>query len=404
MEILLYIALFTVFMILFAVVILLTGTVAEDNFTKYLAWLKKTLNDLFLPGVSARAGELVVIITVLFGIVGFLLPGNLVGFDEYTLNRAIKMNGNGKYIEALELLDRFRDSKSPLAFNELGVSYLGLNEPKQAVSVLNKSIELNENYVKAQVNLARAYSMLEKETDASFQLRKAKALRKYTLDEATVYGVRGNDWKLIPRALSFGLLALIGMMLPGVIVFAMKRSRIKQFDSLLPEGLVMATNGLRAGLSIGQVFEVLSKEAPKPLNQEFSLIVNEQRLGRNLDDSLKELANRIPTDDTMILVNSTIILRESGGNLTEVFENLADTIRERKLLKQKIAAMTAEGKTQAVILVILPVILGWILSKLSPKEFDLLLNTPLGIMILVFMVIWGGIGGFFMWKTTQVKI
>ena len=333
-----------------------------------------------------------------------MLPGNIVGFDEYSLNRAIKMNGNGKYMEALKILDRFRDSKSPLAHNEIGVSYLGLGEPKQAVSALSKSIELNDNYSKSQINLARAYAMLGREIDAAFQLRKAKALRKYSPDEATIYGISANDWKIIPRVLSFSVFAILGMMIPGAVVMIMKRNRIKQFDSLLPEGLVMATNGLRAGLSIGQVFEVLAKEAPKPLNQEFSLIVNEQRLGRNLEDSLKALAKRMPTDDTMILVNATIILRESGGNLTEVFENLADTIRERKLLKQKIGAMTAEGKTQAVILAILPFLLGWILSKLSPKEFDLLVNTPLGIMILIFMVIWGSIGGFFMWKTIQVKI
>jgi len=179
---------------------------------------------------------------------------------------------------------------------------------------------------------------------------------------------------------------------------------MKLFDELLPDGLIMATNGLRAGMSLGQVFDVLSREAPKPLNQEFGMIVKEQRLGKGFDEAMRGLEKRIPTDDTSILVNSIAILREVGGNLTEVFENLAFTIRERKMIKQKIATMTAEGRSQAVILTIVPFVVGWILNKLSPEVFSLMYSTPLGWLILLFMMIWGSIGCFFMWKIVQVKV
>lgn len=157
-------------------------------------------------------------------------------------------------------------------------------------------------------------------------------------------------------------------------------------------------------MSLGQVLENLSQEAPKPLNQEFGLVVKEQRLGKEFNETLRGLAKRMPTDDTNILVNSIVILREVGGNLTEVFENLAYTIRERKMIKEKISTMTAEGRSQAVILVILPFVLGWLLDKMSPEVFSLMYTTPLGWMIIIFMGLWGGIGCVAMWKIVQVKV
>lgn len=377
---------------------------AGQRLQSYLTWLESSLEHMFLPKVAARMRVIVCCTAVAAALLGGAVPVQFKVFDTYALNRAIKLNSKGDYLGALDALGSYRDSVSPLAYNEIGVSYLGLNTPKQAVIVLEKAVELNPDYFQAHLNLAQAYALLGKETDAAFERRKARSLRASSFKTGDFYKVSEGGHKLMMICVLFTIFGVAGFLLPGLVVYIMWQMRIKKFDNQLPEGLVMATNGLRAGLSFGQVIDQLANEAPTPLNEEFSLISREVRLGRSLDEALQDLTKRMPTDETVILVNSVTILREYGGNLAEVFENLAETIRERKLLKQKISAMTAEGKMQAIILLLLPVVLGFVLSKLSPKEFDLLFNTPMGLMIMVFMVVWGGVGSYFMWKTIQVKI
>lgn len=374
------------------------------KYQSYTSWLESSLYDIFLPKVAVSIRKILLGIAVFCLLFGLLLPSGFSSLDTFTLNRAVKMNANGEYLDALTILERFRRSSSPLAYNEIGVSYLGMGDFKLSVTAFEKALKLYPIYPQAHLNLSSAYSFLGKEVDAALELRQAKAVSKYPVNVDAIYGLNddGPNWFL--RVLTIIFLISIGIIIPGLVTLFLKKRRIKQFDNLLPEGLLMATNGLRAGLSLGQVFEVIADEAPKPLNQEFSLIVKEQKLGKTLEDALINMSKRMPTDDTIIFVNAIRTLREVGGNLPEVFENLADTIRERKMLKEKISTMLAEGKTQAIMLILLPIIMGWILSKLSPKEFSLLYTTPLGIAILVFMCLWGALGAFFMWKTIQIKI
>lgn len=375
-----------------------------SKYQEYQAWLTENLYDIFLPKIAQSVKKILISLFAFCLIFGLLLPSGFSSLDTFTLNRAVKMNSKGEYLEALTILERFRNSSSPLAYNEIGVSYLGMGDFKLSVTAFEKALELYSIYPQAHLNLSSAYSLLGKEVDAALEFRQAKAVSKYSIDLEKIYGLKGNGANWFLRILTTLTLISIGMLTPGFITLFLKKRRVKQFDNLLPEVLSMATNGLRAGLSLGQVFEVIADEAPKPVSQEFSLIVKEQKLGKTLEDSLVNLARRMPTDDTIIFVNAVTTLRAVGGNLPEVFENLADTIRERKMLKQKIATMLAEGKTQAIMLLLLPVIMGWILSKLSPKEFSLLYTTPHGIAILIFMFFWGALGTYFMWKTIQIKI
>jgi tight adherence protein B len=397
-----------VFILFFLSLWFLTRGLAQGGnslWLKNMEWFVTTTDYLFLPLSDAAARRIIASVVVLFALAGFLLPGQLVVLDRYSINRAIELNSYGKYQEAYEILRDYTDSGSPLIHNEIGVSYLGMDSYREAQSHFEKAIRLQPEYVQAHANLAVVYSLQGKELDASFELRKGKSLSKYTLDEEQLFGLEGGIFSgIYTRIFTMLFFALIGWYLPRMILKWLKARRMRQFDELLPEGLIMATNGLRAGMSLGQVLETLSREAPKPLNQEFGLVVKEQRLGKEFDETLRGLVKRIPTDDTAILVNSIVILREVGGNLTEVFEKLAFTIRERKMIKQKISTMTAEGRSQAVILVLLPLLLGWILNKLSPEVFSLMYTTPLGWFIMIFMMLWGGMGCFFMWKIVQVKI
>jgi tight adherence protein B len=179
---------------------------------------------------------------------------------------------------------------------------------------------------------------------------------------------------------------------------------MERFDQLLPDGLLMISNALRAGLSFPQALEIVAKEAPKPLNQEFAMILKEHRLGLTVDDAMANLTRRITTTDTKIVVTAVMILRETGGNLAEIFDNMAQTMRERKKVKQKIKAMTAEGVSQSYMLAALPFVLGWFLNKFNTEVFSLLYTTFLGWVMIIFMILWGGSGVYMMRKIVQVKV
>ncbi len=377
----------------------------QGAWQRYVEWFVHSTDYLFLPLSDSAARKIIATSIIVFGTIGFFFPGQLARLDHYSIDSAIELNRQGKHQDALDILMDYFDSDSPLIHNEIGLSYLGSGGFDEAIVQFQAAVKILPEYIPPHANLAVAYSFLGLEQDAAFELRKAKSLAKFSVSEELIYGMdEGLLGNINLRIFSFLIFGMVGWFLPKMVIKRMMAKRMRQFDELLPEGLIMATNGLRAGMSLGQVLENLSQEAPKPLNQEFGLVVKEQRLGKEFNETLRGLAKRMPTDDTNILVNSIVILREVGGNLTEVFENLAYTIRERKMIKEKISTMTAEGRSQAVILVILPFVLGWLLDKMSPEVFSLMYTTPLGWMIIIFMVLWGGIGCVAMWKIVQVKV
>lgn len=405
MEYLFFVGLFMVFFVWFYFA---QREVARRSFGylgRYINQCVQILEDIFRPLSEKTVKRIVWGFVVVFGTVGFFLPGKIVDFNLLSLNRAISMNQYGKFTEAFEILIEYREVMSPVVYNELGVSKLGIGSVSEAIGYFKKALNLKSDYAQAHANLAYAYALSGQEVDARFEMRRARSIVKMTSAPEMLYGLQKSTFSNLPsRILLMLLFSAIGWYLPRRVLKFLQARRIRQFSELLPDGLVMATNGLRAGLSLGQVFEVISREAPRPLNQEFGLVVKQQQFGKGFNESLEVLKMRMPTDDVAIFVNSTCILREVGGNLTEVFESLAYTIRERKMIKQKIATMTAEGKSQAIILTILPFVLGYILDKLNPEVFSLMYTTPLGWLISLFMLVWGSIGCFLMWKTVQVKI
>ena len=112
----------------------------------------------------------------------------------------------------------------------------------------------------------------------------------------------------------------------------------------------------------------------------------------------------MPTKDANIIVNSILILRETGGNLTEIFDTLSETMQERKRVLDKIKTMTAEGVMQTYMLAALPLVLALILDQMNPEIFSLLYTTPVGWMFIVLMALMEGIGIFWMLKIVKVKV
>ncbi|MFN7142517.1 MAG: type II secretion system F family protein [Myxococcota bacterium] len=178
----------------------------------------------------------------------------------------------------------------------------------------------------------------------------------------------------------------VGYRLPRYVVETMWENRIARFEDQLLDALAFMSNGLKSGLSLLQAMDMVREELPNPISEEFALMLNEQRLGVPLEDALIALERRIGTEDIQIIVTSINILRTSGGNLSETFDTVADTIRERKKVTGRIKSLTAQGVAQGVIIVFMPFVLGFILWLMDPILISRLWTTWLG-WVLIFVML-----------------
>jgi tight adherence protein B len=373
---------------------------------KYAHKLYKMLDAMFYSWRESRVRQAIVLCIIVFGLAGFFLPGKFSEMDKMaSLNEALRLNKRENYDTALEILIKMIGTDSPLVYNELGVAYLGIKKYDDAAKILNKAVKIAPDYGKAYYNLAVAYAHQGKTRQAASALQKLKATEKFTITDENVYRLSGDIWQNITLRLILAfLMALLGYNIPEWSIKLMRWRRLKKYDDQLPDGLIMAANGLRAGLSLVQSFEVVSRESPVPISQEFGLILKEYRMGYDIDEALEHLPERMPTVDTGIFVNAVLILRETGGNLTEIFDTIAKTIQERKRVQNKIKTLTAEGETQAYMLAILPVVMAVVLNQLNPAIFSLLYTTYIGWAFIVLMAAMEGVGLYWMLKIVKVKI
>ncbi|WP_332848619.1 type II secretion system F family protein [Massilia sp. S19_KUP03_FR1] len=186
-------------------------------------------------------------------------------------------------------------------------------------------------------------------------------------------------------ALGGAVVCLFG---PGLVHKRLKAKRRHVLIRQLPDVLDALVGGLRSGLSLPQALGLLAEQLPKPSNQEFSLVVRKLRMGVNMDDVLDELEGRIQSAEYTMFTTSMRIAREVGGNLTESLERLADTMRKKLQMEDKITALTSQGKLQGLIVGALPLFLMWILTELEPEAMAPLYNSWLGYGVLgvIFML------------------
>ena len=175
---------------------------------------------------------------------------------------------------------------------------------------------------------------------------------------------------------------------PRPVVDALYRKRVDNFNLQMVDGLNLMSNGLKSGLSVNQSIGLVVQEMPNPLQQEFALVLNENKLGVPLEEALNNLAKRIQCDDVEMFVTSINILKETGGNLAETFDTIAATIRERIKVQKKIQAMTTQGFTQGMFLLSVPLLLGLAFQSQDPEFMKPLITTTLGwvVMLVIFLL------------------
>jgi len=198
--------------------------------------------------------------------------------------------------------------------------------------------------------------------------------------------------------------AAVGFYIPTLVVKRKIKQRQKLVDEQLPSTLTLIANSLRSGYSYMQAIDLVSKEMPNPIGEEFGIIVKEMNFGISTEDAFINLVKRVNTDDLDLVVTAFLIQRQVGGNLAELLDTIAQTIRERVAMKQKIGALTAQGKMSALVLCMLPLVMAVILFIVNPDYILPFINHLIGrIMIgtgLVLMVI----GILWMQKIVDIEV
>ena len=191
---------------------------------------------------------------------------------------------------------------------------------------------------------------------------------------------------------------------PKILVVVMKFNRDKLFNLQLIDALNSISNSLRAGLSLNQAFEMVQTEMDKPISQEFLLLNQQLRLGLPLEEALNDMLARMPGQDLELTVTATNIALDIGGNLPEVFSNIADTIRQRHTIEGKVRALTAQGKMQAMVICSLPFFIAIALNFIVPELMRPMFETWYGLGLIGLILVMEAIGAFIIRKIVIIDV
>lgn len=185
-------------------------------------------------------------------------------------------------------------------------------------------------------------------------------------------------WLLTGSALVAIPIFFVLALVPRFIYSLLRKRRQRRFEEQLPDALLMISGGLRAGVSLTSAIQQLVAECPPPISQEFALVLREQRLGVTLEQTLTNLGRRMPTQSTVLVVSAMRIASETGGGLAETLERTSATIRARLQMEGKINALTAQGKLQAWVVGLLPIVLMLYLNWVEPEAMSMLWHSRMG--------------------------
>ncbi|GAA2147047.1 hypothetical protein GCM10009825_41120 [Arthrobacter humicola] len=177
--------------------------------------------------------------------------------------------------------------------------------------------------------------------------------------------------------------------------------RRRKFDEQVPDTLQMFTGGLRAGHSLLRAIDAAAQENEAPMAEELNRVVNETRIGRDLGESLDEVARRTDNEDFGWIARSVEIHREVGGDLAEVLDHVGETIRDRTQIRGQVRALSAEGRISAIVLMALPVVMFAALTFLNPFYARVFTSTLPGYLMIAAAAVLLAIGGF--WLSRLIK-
>jgi tight adherence protein B len=204
---------------------------------------------------------------------------------------------------------------------------------------------------------------------------------------------------------------VLGFWLPKFWLGRRKSTRLKAFNSGLADTIMLLANSLRAGSSFLQSVEMVVREAQPPISTEFSRVIREVNLGLPLDDALANLGRRMKSDDLDLMITAIAIQHQVGGNLAEILDTIAFTIRERVRIKGEIRTLTAQQRMSGYVVGFLPVALVLLLQVIAPTFMSPMFvsppsafGLPLGLIILAFGGLMMGIGFVLIRRIVDIEV
>lgn len=199
------------------------------------------------------------------------------------------------------------------------------------------------------------------------------------------------------------LLGVATPFLTKVVLNVLRDKRRGKFETQLTDTIQMLVGGLRVGHSILRSVEAAAQEADAPTSEELLRIVNETRIGKDARQAFEDVADRMDSEDFRWIAQAIQINREVGGDLAEVLEQVAGTIRERSEIKGQIRSLSAEGKMSAYVLMVMPIGVAAVLGIINPGYLNVFVEHPIGVMMFVGALLMFAVGGFWMSRTVKIK-
>jgi tight adherence protein B len=197
--------------------------------------------------------------------------------------------------------------------------------------------------------------------------------------------------------------ALVAFMIPRIFIKKKGSRRAAAFENLLAEMLDLLVGSLRAGQGLVQAIESASNEQPEPMRSELRRIVGQVNMGVGINDAMESLTTRFDSRDVDLLAAAIAINRETGGNLTEVLERLAKTVRQRREIRAEAKSLTAAPRATSYIMLVLPLAITGYTVAISPIYREQLLHSPVGRIMLIGAIIWSFIGFFISQKLAKAE-
>lgn len=294
-------------------------------------------------------------------------------------------------VKLKERLETYTTNSVKSEYKETEVKVSSKKEKITLLGILGKVLPLERYFQKKKILLTQARLLIKPEEFFGICM--------------IVAFILGLIFFVLFRNIIFGVLGfIIGFKIPAIYVKNIKKTRAKKLNNQLPEALSILANGLRAGLSFNQAMMIAGKEMENPIAEDLNRVVHENVLGKEMEEALKDFAERTADDDVEILVTAILIQRQVGGNLSEILDIISNTIRERVKLKGDIRTMTAQAKLSAVIVGLIPPIIVGILYLLNRDFMMPLFTTLAGNFMIGFAVIMQSIGIFILVKILDLKV
>ena len=180
--------------------------------------------------------------------------------------------------------------------------------------------------------------------------------------------------------------------------------RRDKFNLQLPEALATMSNALRAGFSISQAFDSVVELGESPISEEFAILQQQLRIGMGFEEALDSMSARVGSDDFTLVTTAILISRRTGGNVTEIFDKISDTIRGRMKVERKVKTLTAQGRLQGLIVSAMPFFLGAVMTVVKPGMMIPFLTSAAGIACVAGMVVLIAFGWIMIRKIVKIDV